>query len=265
MYHDVFILADDYAHESVGFLTWHRLLLLTIEREMQVLLNDSSFSIPYWDWTDFEGQTDWNTLLFSDDKLGSHDENGTISGSYYSGDNWQTTCWPPPSTEFCDPSMHGIQPIIRCSNNTACTAVAELFPSRRDVIRALTQYQVWADPDNEDYDPFNKYAKNSFCNFLEGFELQPRENADPYLSSSITVNGTLKSMNRALHNVVSLYYCVPTVFIHSENDIITLNKFCICINISYISVNNKVVSTVGRCICVLCSLQCYILFVYVAT
>lgn len=169
---------------------------------MHVLLNDPSFSVPYWDWTDFDGQTDWNKLLFSDDKLGSYDKDGNLYGEYYSGDSWKTICWPPPDDEICDPSVHGIQPLVRCPNNTACTAAAGLFPVREDVIRALTEYQVWADPN--DYEPFNKYARNSFSNFLEGFNLQPVPR--PYLSSDVTIdmNGTkTMSMAHILHNAVS--------------------------------------------------------------
>ena len=174
---------------------------------MQVLLNDSSFSIPYWDWTDFDGQTDWNMLLFSDDKLGSHDETGTLNGQYYSGESWQSICWPPPSGEICDPSVYvqGIKPVVRCPNNTACTKAAMLFPTRDDVIRAHTEYQVWADPNNEDYEPFNKFATKSFCNFLEGFDLQPHTENDTHpLSSDVTVEmNVTKTMNRVLHNTVS--------------------------------------------------------------
>ena len=233
-------LANDYAHESVGFLTWHRLFLLMLERELQILLDDSSFSIPYWDWTDFGDEDDWNTVLFSEDKLGRHNESGSLFGEYYSGEDWKSICWPPPdplSGLLCDPDDEsGIKPVIRCPNNTACTAAAELFPTRRDIVRALTDYPVWADPDNEDYEPFSKYATKSFCNFLEGFDLQPVENAHPYLSSPITLkDGTVKSMNRALHNVVSMKIILPNSFyMHSlvilfqvcQTAIIVQNAFC---------------------------------------
>lgn len=38
-------------HFSDFFLPWHRWFLLQFEQNIQSILNDSSFSLPYWDWT----------------------------------------------------------------------------------------------------------------------------------------------------------------------------------------------------------------------
>ena len=44
----------DFAHEGPAFLSWHRAYLLYFETELQHMLNDSSFALPYWDWTAFK-------------------------------------------------------------------------------------------------------------------------------------------------------------------------------------------------------------------
>ena len=41
----------DFAHAGPGFLPWHRAYLLYFETELQYMLNDSTFALPYWDWT----------------------------------------------------------------------------------------------------------------------------------------------------------------------------------------------------------------------
>ncbi|MBX3305916.1 MAG: tyrosinase family protein [Nitrospira sp.] len=38
------------AHTGPVFLPWHRYYLLTLEAELQRVLNDQNFRLPYWDW-----------------------------------------------------------------------------------------------------------------------------------------------------------------------------------------------------------------------
>ena len=114
-------LANDYAHESTGFLTWHRLFLLWFEREMQILLEDPSFTVHYWNWTN----TNDRTSIFSINKLGSNGNDGTVNSKYYRENNWKTVCWfPSDSTKGHQTCNHtdpdGIRPIIRCSSPTQC-------------------------------------------------------------------------------------------------------------------------------------------------
>ena len=79
-------VALDYAHESVGFLTWHRIYLLWFEREMQILLGDNQFTVRYWDWT-IPGN---RNALFVSNKLGVSDDNGKVTGDLLS--SWYLVC-----------------------------------------------------------------------------------------------------------------------------------------------------------------------------
>ena len=38
------------AHRGPIFLPWHRVLLMLLESNLQRVLNDSTFGLPYWDW-----------------------------------------------------------------------------------------------------------------------------------------------------------------------------------------------------------------------
>ena len=38
------------AHNGPAFGAWHRYFMLSMESRMQSLLNDSTFTLPYWDW-----------------------------------------------------------------------------------------------------------------------------------------------------------------------------------------------------------------------
>ncbi|MGE5193804.1 MAG: tyrosinase family protein [Deltaproteobacteria bacterium] len=38
------------AHRGPVFLPWHRVLLMMIEQNLQRVLNDAAFGLPYWDW-----------------------------------------------------------------------------------------------------------------------------------------------------------------------------------------------------------------------
>lgn len=39
------------AHRAPVFLPWHRWMLLILETQLQRVLNDADFGLPYWDWT----------------------------------------------------------------------------------------------------------------------------------------------------------------------------------------------------------------------
>ena len=189
MYHFL-KLANDYAHESTGFLTWHRLFLLWFEREMQILLEDRSFTIRYWNWTN----TNDRTSIFSFNKLGSNGNDGTVNSTYYGGNNWKSVCWFPSNStkkhQTCNPTdPDGMRPIVRCPSPAQCAGTYSKSPSQETISRALSLSSY-------SNGPYNKFSENSFSNFLEGFEPNPSGNHE---NLEINKDG----IARHLHNLVS--------------------------------------------------------------
>lgn len=62
------------AHSAPVFLPWHRMYLLRLEQQLQRVLGDDDFALPYWDWaSDGEIQpasAQWQTQLWSPALMG---------------------------------------------------------------------------------------------------------------------------------------------------------------------------------------------------
>ena len=136
----------DYAHESTGFLTWHRQFLLWFEWEVQYMLESMRrddyyvFRIPYWDWRK-EEQTDDNSP-FKSNRLGETVNNNglpQVHGDLHSTflNNWQTICWEKEkSYGICNPQVSTGQ-LQRCPMKESCSSKNELWPSSDNVNNTL--------------------------------------------------------------------------------------------------------------------------------
>jgi tyrosinase len=63
------------AHRGPVFLPWHRVMLLLFEANLQRVLNDTTFGLPYWDWAvdgDLPQSSQVNTSLWKAEWIGGN-------------------------------------------------------------------------------------------------------------------------------------------------------------------------------------------------
>ena len=205
---------DDYAHGGPAFLTWHRLALLWMEREIEWMLGGNKmFTIPYWDWSTSKHRT----FPFSETVLGLHDKDGNLKGNF---DDWDIICSTVDTNRsvICNPTVQG-EALTRCNNNEACTANYPKWPNRADIQQALSVPVYDQPPYNE-----NTIASGSFRNYLEGFNVS-RESCDHSdvhsVCNEVEDNTTLRmTLHNQVHNMVlGVLFNVPL----AANDPIFLN------------------------------------------
>ena len=62
------------AHSGPVFLPWHRMYMIRLEQELQRVLGDADFGLPYWDWAadgELPRSSQWRTSLWTADVLGN--------------------------------------------------------------------------------------------------------------------------------------------------------------------------------------------------
>jgi len=168
----------DYAHEGPAFPTWHRSLLLQIERAFQQVLLDPTFALPYWDWTQSDALNEEIIALFGGNgTISNNDTNCSIDGGYIAGN----------FSDWMPVGEHGRAIPPNCGEQTAirrcvgCRPNVTTLPSLSAVNFALSapSYDKWPWNSSNDCgvgtDPSCQVDLKSygFRNALEGFMRSP--------------------------------------------------------------------------------------------
>lgn len=61
----------EYAHNIPAFLPWHRQFIINFERDLQGVLNDPKFMLPYWRW-EFDSQAPERSFLMQSNSFGTN-------------------------------------------------------------------------------------------------------------------------------------------------------------------------------------------------
>ena len=194
----------DVAHEGPSFPTWHRLYLLWIEREIQIIIKDHRFRVPYWDWR-IPTQRD---VPFHRDRLGESID-GEVVGDLFDGGDWKLKCWEdigekPFPLPICNPNVASSEKLQRCPNETLCNKSNEKWPSHDEVAEAILI-------DMYDTSPYNRFVTDtdySYRNLMEGFVITPGSDCGD--DTMCTVDDRMGvTISRRNHNTVSLllYSC----------------------------------------------------------
>ena len=156
----------DFAHDGQGFPSWHRLYLLTWERNLQEIGNDEEFALPFWDWTGNPTQCD--PAICSEGLLGVTNQiTGIVRGKYL--DDWYVLCTNKQTSDLTKPCYPNITRagLKRDTDDEKEKKVKEqgytmTFPTKTDVNFAL-RFETF------DLPPYNKESSCNFRNILEGY------------------------------------------------------------------------------------------------
>ncbi|MGH0125737.1 UNVERIFIED_CONTAM: hypothetical protein FKN15_001571 [Acipenser sinensis] len=172
----------DFSHEGPGFLTWHRYHLLQLERDMQDMLQDPSFGLPYWNFAIGGNNCD----ICTDDLLGARSNfvaNTISSNSVFS--QWRNLCESVEDYDtlgtICNNTEGG--PIQRNPGGNVARPMVQRLPEPQDVSASLEVGLF-------DTSPFYSTSSESFRNTVEGYST-PSGNYDPLV--------------RSLHNLAHLF------------------------------------------------------------
>ncbi|KAM4709605.1 5,6-dihydroxyindole-2-carboxylic acid oxidase isoform 1-T2 [Discoglossus pictus] len=172
----------DFSHEGPAFLTWHRYHLFQLERDMQNLLQDPSFALPYWNFAIGGSECD----ICTDDMMGARSNFNPIMlspNSIFS--RWQVVCQFVEDYEslgtICNNTVGG--PIERNPAGNTARPMVQKLPEPEDVSACL-------EVDMFDTPPYFSTSSESFRNAIEGYS-EPSGRYDPTV--------------RSLHNLAHLF------------------------------------------------------------
>ena len=171
----------DFAHEGPTFLTWHRGYLLYVETEIQKMLNDTRFALPYWNWTEANRDDIWNLIGVSNCGIFSNPPNNDTVEAPVDGPfaNWDTICTNfehltcNDDNQVCNPN-EDVGKIQRCIGGTQGVQcrVESMLPTVQEVNIALMEQSY-------DTEPYNKSDNvEGFRNALEGFTMLVNRSMD---------------------------------------------------------------------------------------
>uniref|UniRef100_A0A8C7WQP3 5,6-dihydroxyindole-2-carboxylic acid oxidase n=1 Tax=Oryzias sinensis TaxID=183150 RepID=A0A8C7WQP3_9TELE len=126
----------DFSHEGPGFVTWHRFHLLQLERDMQNMLGDPSFALPYWNFAIGGSECD----ICTDDLMGARsafDMNSISPNSVFS--QWRVICESVEDYDtlgtICNSSESS--PIRRNPAGNVARPMVQRLPEPQDVLECL--------------------------------------------------------------------------------------------------------------------------------
>ncbi|XP_067839757.1 5,6-dihydroxyindole-2-carboxylic acid oxidase-like [Heptranchias perlo] len=172
----------DFSHEGPAFLTWHRYHLLQLERDMQVMLQDPTFALPYWNFA-----TGGNTCdICRDDLMGARSNfDPTLLSPNSVFSQWRNLCESLEDYDTLGTICNGTEggPIRRNPGGNVARPMVQRLPDAQDVAQCL-------DISSYDTPPFYSNSTDSFRNTVEGYS-DPSGRYDPAV--------------RSLHNLAHLF------------------------------------------------------------
>ena len=154
------------AHRGPSFLPWHRFFLIVLEQQIQRVLNDASFGLPYWAWN------------VDGDKAAGLQVNQPI---------WAANCMggtglPVTSGPFANPTAQSTKFLVNVEQSLTGSLVKVKHGLRRQLANLVTNLpssdnvkSAIAMPDYDEID-WNVASTATFRNVVEGWSVSPAGN-----------------------------------------------------------------------------------------
>ncbi|KAG8455143.1 hypothetical protein GDO86_001378 [Hymenochirus boettgeri] len=170
----------DFSHEGPAFITWHRYHLIQLERDIQALLQNPSFALPYWNFAIGGNQCD----ICTDDLMGARSNfDSTLLSPNSVFSQWRVVCENVEDYESLGTICNNTRgsPIRRNPAGNTARPMVQRLPEPEDVALCL-EVGLFDTP------PFFSNSSESFRNTVEG---HPSGQYDPIV--------------RSLHNLAHLF------------------------------------------------------------
>lgn len=147
-------MARNSAHGGPVFLPWHRFLLLQMEMNLQRVLGDNNFGLPYWDWA-ADGQLTTakqkTAAFWKPDAMGG--QGSPIANGPFTQDRFRVKIESNSNNQLVQ-TDHGLRRAFGANGATG-------LPRRADTAAAVSQAKY-------DQDPWDS-TTDGFRNFVEGW------------------------------------------------------------------------------------------------